>query len=1144
MLASRKTWIAVAALWIAVAPTLWGAVSVGVASNPKDVAPGGAVTYAFSLAHDGAASETFALVVSAPAGWDVLDVPEEVTLAPGETATVSVTLIAADDAAPGTYPITLGAAAASNPTNAGSAGIAARVLAAGRLELTPPEGATARPGESLVYVFQVTNRGNAQDAVELSASSAHDYPVQLSHAALELSPRETRSATVTLTLPALAAVGRDALAVRAMSRLYEGVESEIEISTQILPIGSGISLAPCALSVPVAFKVGLGRDEVTEEFESWSSLSATATFLEGTLDASIALQDPFGPGPLRVDTYSIAYSLRGASFKIGSVTASLTDLVGFSCDGADVRVDSRFVDLALLAGGEDDETRFGGRFSFGPDVMNLGVAYFDARSATARSSAWTGLLFAEPIGGFALRGEGGLGVVDGRRGCAALFGTTLDVEAYFLDASVFSVDTYFPGPRTDTAGVEASQRLLLDNLSFGLSLCHIWNNVARDPTQPTLVTDALGVSLGATPWPAGPALQATLNLDRRRQEDGVPRDEVDSLLGYGVTEDDGPFVYAFSGRFADRADFALGTHERTVTHTQAVGLATDVFSVRLELREEEVVDLAHDVVLSSAAGAAIAVRPFGSPHQVEIDFGFSGNEARLDARFLFQVAEALAVRLGGCAEWERGVPESARFGWSVELETEFRLALPFFEPYGSLTGRVFVDVDGDGLFGIADAPAVAAIVSVGGAEASTDRAGEYRLGPLPAGSYRLSVSEFPAGATARAPVSVVLPAGRETRVDVPLAADIAAAVASDEEAAAETEEPAGAPAAEPAIVEPVVAPPEGPAAAEPPTGEETADAAELAAPPAEEADLATPAAELEPAPDAGDVEPAAPSSTPARPPVADFAYRPVSPTAGRPVAFDASGSVDFDGALVSYLWDFDADGTVDAEGEAVEWTFETAGPRAVTLTVVDAAGMAGSATAEVDVVAAGPDIALVDPAPLTARFTYEPRVARIGEAVRFDGSGSLGARELLAAYEWDFDGDGLADSDAPAAEWTFPAAGTRQVTLTLRAQGREPSSLTLSIPVVEPTTGVTSSQPPIASLQYMPEAPRAGDPVLFNASASADLDGRIVGYAWDFEADGFVDASEPIVAHVFPKSGAFEVRLTAFDNAGNSDSISVTLDIR
>lgn len=77
--------------------------------------------------------------------------------------------------------------------------------------------------------------------------------------------------------------------------------------------------------------------------------------------------------------------------------------------------------------------------------------------------------------------------------------------------------------------------------------------------------------------------------------------------------------------------------------------------------------------------------------------------------------------------------------------------------------------------------------------------------------------------------------------------------------------------------------------------------------------------------------------TPNQSPVAVLAASPSSGTAPLPVSFDGSGSVDPDGSLVSYLWNF-GDGTPNGSGSQVQHIYQAAGQYTATLTVTDDRG--------------------------------------------------------------------------------------------------------------------------------------------------------------------------------------------------------------
>jgi PKD repeat protein len=166
--------------------------------------------------------------------------------------------------------------------------------------------------------------------------------------------------------------------------------------------------------------------------------------------------------------------------------------------------------------------------------------------------------------------------------------------------------------------------------------------------------------------------------------------------------------------------------------------------------------------------------------------------------------------------------------------------------------------------------------------------------------------------------------------------------------------------------------------------------------------------------------------------------------------------------------------------------------------------------------------------------------------VGFDASSSVDPVGGALDYAWDFDGNGTSDGDGPISEWTFSDPGTYPVTLTVVAASGLSNSVTQPILVLgssAPQAG-GSQQPPIAALQYIPPSPSANEPVLFNATASVDLDGRVVAYAWDFNGDGMSDSADAIAVYAFPQPGVVSVTLTVVDDAGNSDSIGVEIEIK
>jgi PKD repeat protein len=88
---------------------------------------------------------------------------------------------------------------------------------------------------------------------------------------------------------------------------------------------------------------------------------------------------------------------------------------------------------------------------------------------------------------------------------------------------------------------------------------------------------------------------------------------------------------------------------------------------------------------------------------------------------------------------------------------------------------------------------------------------------------------------------------------------------------------------------------------------------------------------------------------------------------------------------------------------------------------------------------------------------------------------------------------------------------------------------------------ISSNQSPTASFTADATSGVVPLEVLFDASNSADSDGSIVSYAWDFK-DGTTGSGET-VNHTFSSTGSYNVELTITDNEGATDSATKTITV-
>jgi PKD repeat protein len=152
-----------------------------------------------------------------------------------------------------------------------------------------------------------------------------------------------------------------------------------------------------------------------------------------------------------------------------------------------------------------------------------------------------------------------------------------------------------------------------------------------------------------------------------------------------------------------------------------------------------------------------------------------------------------------------------------------------------------------------------------------------------------------------------------------------------------------------------------------------------------------------------------------QPPMASFEYSPTSPGVRQEITFDGSTSLDPDGRVVSYEWDF-GDGSGGA-GAVVQHSYSQAGGYTVTLTVTDNDQLTGSTSLSVEV-----------GRPPVASFEYSPSSPVVREEITFNGSGSLDPDGTIVSYEWDF-GDESTGA-GPVVQHSYGQEGEYTVTLT------------------------------------------------------------------------------------------------------------------
>jgi PKD repeat protein len=332
-----------------------------------------------------------------------------------------------------------------------------------------------------------------------------------------------------------------------------------------------------------------------------------------------------------------------------------------------------------------------------------------------------------------------------------------------------------------------------------------------------------------------------------------------------------------------------------------------------------------------------------------------------------------------------------------------------------------------------------------------------------------------------------------------------------------------------------------------------------------------------------------------QPPTANFTATPSPASVGTPVTFSGSTSVDPDGTIVGYAWNF-GDGTTGS-GVTVSKSYSTAGTYTVTLTVTDNLGATGSTSAAITVQGGGGTTVWVEdalpagavaggsepftwitsnPAPYSGTKAHQSTIgsgihqhyftgARVGLPIGvgdrlftyvyldpanpprqvmlqfYDAAGSWEHRAYWGASLIPWGGANMG-ALPPTGQWVRLEVAASLVNL----EGKALFGVAYALYDGRATwdyTGRASAgnQPPVASFTATPSTTTVGSPIALSAAASSDPDGTIASYAWNF-GDGTtgtgVSASKSYAA-----AGTYTITLTVTDNLGATGSTTKSVVI-
>ncbi len=165
-----------------------------------------------------------------------------------------------------------------------------------------------------------------------------------------------------------------------------------------------------------------------------------------------------------------------------------------------------------------------------------------------------------------------------------------------------------------------------------------------------------------------------------------------------------------------------------------------------------------------------------------------------------------------------------------------------------------------------------------------------------------------------------------------------------------------------------------------------------------------------------------------------------------------------------------------------------------------------------------------------------PYESKLNQSVSFNGSESIDPDGTIIFYRWNF-GDGSSQILDETPKHFYNDPGVYTVTLTVvDDDGR--SSMANTTATIEGAIYVNS--PPVAAF-ISPTTVFVDQEISFDASASNDSDGTIVGYRWDFNSNGTFDTdwlTVPVITMTFSSVGSSIVTVEVIDDGGAVSSYS------
>jgi len=892
-------------------------VTVEVLSPRQEAEPGDFVTHSFLITNNGP-NATFDLELDLTEGLSTLGLPSSIQIKNGESIPVILTLVVSTTTRAGVNEVTLVATSQSSSAITDNATAFIDVIEIASVEVLAPNEIRIQAGTTIGINFVVMNTGNSINEFEIEVDTDSQLNVTVEPALINLLPGESKLVMVMADVPENIVAQFVSIVITVTSTTSSDVKLEMLRIIEILPPGPEFFSTNLNLEIPLQLNTSIGK-----------SINGALHDLDIAATGSVSLELPDGPNlGVRVqgfggdnDPTQVVVDIGFSDFLI-SVAAGEEFFADLSLDPLSVSV--------VLAGG--DQLYLANLFTT-IDGLTVAGSFAATKNEAGLRTRMTSQ-FVSPISQF-LTFQFNIGLL------------SEDPFGEAPDEKNVGVRIRFNEPRlTIAAGIELQEQNTKKDPKFPISSTlssELQTRITLERYLPMFtfeITNDLNRGLG--PGSLFPINNSFTTLLFKAEQNLIDALRVEWISKVSLIKS-----------IVSSEDFTL------VENSLGMDLDLGLIGFTARFQSDQNIDNVRQFT-DSVSGVSATVEIFESPVSLSLSIqsffnGLSNTTtisrvSVVDINFGYRVN---GISLGASGGFELGNSETmgANLSFQFASQFDFPTSIP---GKGQIEGHVFADENGNGRRdeGEVDLPDI--ILQIGGFRVITGSnegmLGFYRSPPIQPGTFFIDLAELPTNLTTgiETPIEVTIRAGQRKTMDIPLipVSGIEGIVFNDLDQDGELD------GNEPGLGA-IALLLTGEHLDEPnrirtnstgqffvpnlPAGEYTVVLDESTLP--ERFALTTPReltfnlqiAERRSVAFGAFQRP----QTIMFSPDADFSFEPQNPVVGQTVHFDASNSIDFDGQIISYEWDFNGDSIIDAKGMVVEHIFEVSDTFTVLLMVTD-----------------------------------------------------------------------------------------------------------------------------------------------------------------------------------------------------------------